>query len=159
MRTPLILTCLMSLSSIALGHECIPTLIPQAEFGALDLSTQTDCPNLLKVDEQSCEVNETGIMYGISEGLVVNKEISSGHYSGPLPFKLLWGDLLEDVVTKIGSPRDRNVPTIFISPHDSGYVLGTDTCLLTHSKNEYSLELYFDKKRRLNKVIGRIIYP
>lgn len=157
-----ILLCVCSCQVVRAGDsDCVGKYVAQAEFGRELGTPKNVCPGVPSGEEQDCTYDEGGIRYGISQGLMVNKEVTPKTYSRPLPFGLAWGekrDVSERKITKVtgGDPKlsmgaDRDGPYAY---------LGDPYCLLTKSGHGYHLELYFDNDSGgLFKIIGRILYP
>ena len=123
----------------------------------MGLGAKILCPGAQRNEEQSCELSKAGVRYGVSDGLVVSKQITANGYSERLPFDLTWREKLEKAVQKIENVT-KGKPPLFIGVTSDGYYLSTDHCLA--SKNgSYTLTLSFDKSGGLVEVSGQILYP
>lgn len=129
----------------------------QAEFGKELGTANNTCPGIPMTEDQDCAYLDGGIRYGVSQGWMVNKEITQTTYSGRLPLGLRWGEKIsvsEQKILKITQGDPKLLRT------DEELNLGDNYCLLTKSGHGYHLELYFDQSAGgLSKIIGRILYP
>jgi len=123
----------------------------------MDLGGKALCPLLKRSEEQSCAVNKDGVVYGISEGLVVNKTITSESYTGRLPFDLAWREKFENAIQKINRITEGKL-SLFPENDRGGRYLVTDNCL-ANKNGSYGLEMSFDKSGGLAGITGRILYP
>lgn len=150
--------CVVLTSAVAAAHDCKPLLVAEAEFGPRELGDKTSCPNVPSSGEQSCDLVDGGVTYGVSEGLIVSKSIEPQSFSKQLPFSLAWKEKLEAVSKEIAA-KTKGRPPLFLASNAKGHTLSTDTCLLNKKGVDYSMTLSFDDERQLIGIKAQIVYP
>jgi hypothetical protein len=102
-----------------------------------------------------CEfVDERGVSYLVDGRVVVRKEIvDATTYKGTLPLGMRRGETLSDLLHRSPSfPKE--FPKLNVTQSTHGTLVSTGACIITRTKAEIGLELNFDSRGQLLRVLA-----